>query len=130
SYRRIEVEKASRTILVVDDQEDLREIIKKRLEKEGYRVLVAGSFDEALDVVDRQSSSIDILLTDIILPTKSGHELAQKVLSAHPETKIVYMSGYVEQELHEQLSGECALILTKPFKLEVLLVALEDLSAA
>jgi two-component system cell cycle sensor histidine kinase/response regulator CckA len=108
------------TVLVVDDAEDLRELTGKLLQREGYTVLVAGNADEALRVFEG-NASIDVLLTDVVMPGGSGPELAGRLVERRPALKVIYMSGYTEEAIVKH--GVCnpgLALLPKPFTSEAL----------
>ena len=88
----------SETILVAEDEPELRQLVKETLEQFGYKVLQAADGNEALRILER-SGPIDLLLTDVIMPLMGGRELAERVLSLVPATKVVYMSGYTDDTL-------------------------------
>jgi len=111
-----EVAGGTETILVVEDEPTLREIARIFLEGYGYRVLEAVDVHEALQIAKTLADPIHLLLTDVIMPGMSGRQLASQILTARPEMKIVYMSGYTDDMLahHEILEPEVRL-LQKPF---------------
>jgi PAS domain S-box-containing protein len=104
------------TILIVEDEPDLRELTRIFLEGYGYTVLEASSAEEALQVAEKFSEPINLLLTDVIMPGMSGRQLAEKVLGQRPQTKIVYMTGYTDDMVvqHKVLEPGVKL-LQKPF---------------
>ena len=106
----------SETILVVEDEPDLRELARIFLEGYGYKVLEASGADEAIDSADNFDGPIHLLLTDVIMPGMSGSQLAERVLSRRPQTKIVYMTGYTDDMVvqHKVLEPGVQL-LQKPF---------------
>jgi CheY-like chemotaxis protein len=106
----LEPPKGWQTILVAEDDEDLRCLISEVLRELGYTVLVAGDGETALRVAERGTSPIDLLLTDMVMPHLSGRELAQRLTSAHPEARVLYMTGYAE--IPRVLDG---VVLKKPF---------------
>jgi len=103
------------TILVVDDETGIRELIRKILLRERYRVLEAGSAEEALALA--QGQSIDLLITDVMLPGIHGPELARRMQQTTPKLKTLFISGYTGQE-QVPAGGR---FLAKPFTLGVLL---------
>ena len=104
------------TVLVVEDQDDLRELVKEVLEEAGYRVLVARDGPEALDIGARHPGPIRLLLTDVVMPRMSGRELASRLRAARPETRVLYMSGYSNEAVaYRGVIEEGALLLQKPF---------------
>lgn len=112
-------------VLVVDDEEDLREVLRLCLEGEGYEVQVASTGGEALELLAR--GAYDVLLTDIRMPGVDGFELV-KVLcgSGHPPPAIFFMTGYRDIELPEGLGAGVHGILRKPFTMDELLQALAN----
>jgi two-component system cell cycle sensor histidine kinase/response regulator CckA len=109
------------TILLVEDQDQVRDVAHDILERNGYRVLVAGKPGEALLLCEQYPGRIDLLLTDVVMPLLSGVELAKRVALLLPEVKVLYMSGYTDDSIvrHGVLESEMA-FLQKPFTPESL----------
>jgi CheY-like chemotaxis protein len=106
------------TILLVEDEEEARTVLRQILAGKGYRVLAAASGDEALAVAAECEERIDLLLTDVTMPRMKGPELASRLLGQRPQLRVIYMSGYNEEPL---LGGEDApLCLQKPFSAQTL----------
>jgi CheY-like chemotaxis protein len=84
------------TILVVEDEEPLRSLIRRLLERGGYRVMEAADGDEAIALARKTKPAIDLLLTDVMLPHRNGREVAKAVAASHPRVRILFMSGYGE----------------------------------
>jgi PAS domain S-box-containing protein len=104
------------TILVVEDDVDIRELVAAMLRAAGYNVLKAESTTVALEATRTSTASIDLLLTDIIMPEMSGVELCERVRASRPAIKWLYMTGYPGSELvHRGLLESDAAILEKPF---------------
>jgi two-component system, cell cycle sensor histidine kinase and response regulator CckA len=105
------------TILIVEDEPVLREMTRTILENSGYRILEASSGKEAIDVWNRHTGPIDLLLTDMMMPEGvSGMELAERLLSLQPGLKVVFTSGYTVQEVSpEVLARNRAHFLQKPY---------------
>jgi CheY-like chemotaxis protein len=82
-----------RTILVVDDDPDVREYATSVLEDLGYRVLVASDGESALSLLERDGS-VDLLFTDVVMPGLNGFEVARRAVAASPELKVLFASGY------------------------------------
>jgi DNA-binding response OmpR family regulator len=124
---RLHLEPSGReTILLVEDEESLRGVVAYVLAKEfGYNLLDAGSGEDALRLVESYSGNIDLLLTDVLLPGISGSELAGKMLSLHPNLKIIYVSGYPYLEPHGVL-GSSIVFLQKPFSIKALEAKLRE----
>jgi two-component system, cell cycle sensor histidine kinase and response regulator CckA len=91
--------RGTETILVVDDEEMLCKAAQRVLEGAGYRLLTAADADSALGVAARHQGPIHLLLTDVIMPRKSGKELARELLSSRPATRVLFMSGYINDEI-------------------------------
>jgi len=104
------------TILVAEDEPDLRELAHIFLEGYGYKVLEASSAEQAIQIADDFNGPIDLLLTDVIMPGLSGAQLAEDILSKRPRTKIVYMTGYTDDMVvqHKVLEPG-VMLLQKPF---------------
>jgi len=105
-----------RTVLIVEDNHDVREIIRETLSCHGYRVISAANWTQALAAVEARTSTIDLLLTDLIMPQVSGREVAARLQPLCPDMKVLYMSGYSEDTLgsrHGSLAGMP--LLQKPF---------------
>jgi two-component system cell cycle sensor histidine kinase/response regulator CckA len=111
---------ASETVLVVEDAEALRELAKRLLERQRYRVLLAANAEEALRLFER-NASIDVVLTDVVMPGASGPELTRRLVEQHPALKVIYMSGYTDEAIaqHGVLDSGIA-FLQKPFTSEAL----------
>ena len=96
------------TILLVEDEDEVRELVGRMLEVEGYTVIVAADALEALEISERHAGPIHLLLTDIVMPEMSGLELCDRLARSRPETRVLLMSGYTDEPLP---SG----VLQKPF---------------
>lgn len=109
------------TILLVEDEDSLRQMDKIYLEKQGYIVLEAQDASVALRVSNNFPGTIHLLLTDVIMPGMNGRELAQRIAAVRPETKILYMSGYTENAIgHNGVLDAGIILLQKPFTLPAL----------
>jgi two-component system, cell cycle sensor histidine kinase and response regulator CckA len=107
--------RATETILVAEDEPAVRGLVRQTLEQLGYTVLVAADGYEALRMIEKHASKIHLLLTDVIMPLMNGHELATRLLSIRPSTKVLYMSGYTDEVLvFHGIAQEIAFI-QKPF---------------
>jgi PAS domain S-box-containing protein len=109
----------SETVLIVEDEDAVRESIAEYLAENGYRVLVAGRGSEALGIAAQYSQPIHLMLTDLVMPHMSGKELARQIVSLHPEIKAVFMSGYSNNLLSDsqQMLDRKYDLLQKPFRL-------------
>ncbi|MGC2466465.1 MAG: PAS domain S-box protein [Candidatus Acidiferrum sp.] len=108
--------KGSETILLVEDEEAVRELASRILSAKGYSVVVAKSTQEAEQLATKHAGEIHLLLTDIIMPGTSGRELARRITERHPRTRVLYMSGYTDNVLAQGGVLEAGLsFLQKPF---------------
>ena len=105
------------TVLVAEDEEGARTLIRTILEREGYLVVGVADGQEALEVVTDMFRKIDLLLTDIVMPGMSGLELAEQVRDLRPGLPILFMSGYVDAHPQNLESSPGSLnLLAKPFR--------------
>ena len=115
-----EARTGAQTVLVVEDADGLRELTRRLLERLGYTVLVAANSDEALGVF-AGNTSIDVLLTDVVMPGGSGPELTRRLVEGRPALKVIYMSGYTEDAIvHHGVLNPGIAFLHKPFTSETL----------
>jgi two-component system, cell cycle sensor histidine kinase and response regulator CckA len=118
----------TRTILVVEDDDAVRVPAAEFLMIEGFKVLQARTGAEALHVVQQNRSSLDVLITDIVMPKMTGHEVADKLTGLNPSLKVLYMSGDTNESRLSRIAGsEGDSILRKPFRLETLKDRIHDL---
>jgi signal transduction histidine kinase/CheY-like chemotaxis protein len=115
--------RGTETILLVEDEASLRAIAREILEEHGYHVIEAGSASEAMKVASWQSGPIHLLLTDVVMPGMNGRVLAEALVDARPELKVLYMSGYTDDVIaHSGVLESGTLLLEKPFTALALLV--------
>jgi CheY-like chemotaxis protein len=108
--------RGTETVLVVEDQSEVRDYAAAALESYGYRVLKAGSAAEALSVCERGADRIDLVLTDVVMPGVNGLELAGRLAELRPGMRILYMSGYTDNAIIERgFLHAGAEFVTKPF---------------
>jgi CheY-like chemotaxis protein len=117
------------TILVVDDDERVRNIVHRSLGAKGYSILEAAHGAEALSIARAHGGAIDLVITDIVMPGIDGRELARRLGDLRSELRgIVYISGYAPQVVDGFGSlGERSLFLDKPFSTDELLEAVRSL---
>ena len=109
-----------KTILVVDDEPEVRKLVGAMVAHYGYRVLTADSGDHALTIF-RKSGPIDLLLTDVVAPGMSGPMLADRLTALAPGLKVLFMSGYGTSHVVQSYVVEKGYaLLTKPFDLRTL----------
>jgi CheY-like chemotaxis protein len=107
------------TVLLVEDQKQLRRAVSTLLDRTGYRVLTTGGPEEALEVAEQHA--VDLLLTDVSMPAMSGPELADRLRAINPGLRVLYMSGYASEALR-QVDADAELhFIAKPFTPDELL---------
>lgn len=109
-----EMKKGSETVLIVEDERSIRDLVFQILEPLGYNLIGAGSGEEALSMLQAFSGRIDLLLTDIIMPGINGRQLAERVENLFPDIKIIFMSGYSDDLLQNRGIGHGVELLAKP----------------
>ena len=111
--------RGSETVLFVEDEESVRELVVEYLRGAGYRVLEACDGAQALQMAAAHNGTIDILVTDVVMPRISGRELASQIAAARPNVKVLFISGYTDDSIfrHGVLQGGVA-YLQKPFNLK------------
>ena len=108
--------RGSETVLVVEDQEEVRKLTKRVLEGRGYTVLAARNGVEALEIVGRHPTQIHLLITDVVMPGMNGREVAQFACAKRSDLKVLYVSGYTgEAVLQHRLLQPGVAFLQKPF---------------
>jgi len=108
-------------ILLVEDEESLRTVMKSYLLNKGYLVLDAADPGEAIEVAEKASKPPDLLITDVVLPQTSGVKLAQRLAALYPKMKVLYVSGYTADAIvHHGARSADFVFLSKPFSLNTL----------
>jgi len=121
------------TILVAEDQPDLRWMICQFLQELGYSVLEAKDGGDAIALAEQYKGTIDVLLTDIVMPHVRGSEVARRLSASRPDMRIIFMSGYTEGEFGAgpgEDRGAKTTILQKPFELSALAVKIREVLEA
>ena len=120
-------DRGSETVLLVEDQENVRAAASAILKRLGYKVLQADHADAALSLSERHDGPIHILLTDVLMPGMNGCALADCLQSARPGISIVYMSGYTDNKItSEAMKRPGAVFLQKPFTTATLSAKLRE----
>jgi CheY-like chemotaxis protein len=110
------VRMGTETILLVEDEPDLRELTRMVLAEKGYTVVEARNAEDAERLAESQGTNIHLLLTDVIMPGLSGRELAKRILARHPSMRVLYMSGYTYNVIAQGGTLERGVaFLPKPF---------------
>jgi PAS domain S-box-containing protein len=108
--------RGSATILIVDDDEELRRFMSRILERNGYRIFEADSAERALRVVDEFEGSFDLLVSDVVMGEMSGRDLATTLQSKRPELAVLLVSGTANRSVLKDLASDASDFLAKPFK--------------
>jgi two-component system cell cycle sensor histidine kinase/response regulator CckA len=118
------------TILLVEDEERVREVMELTLSLSGYHVLSASGVEEALEVIENYADTIHLMVTDFALPHMNGADLAARLKRIRPQAKVLYVSGFQRQDVQDyhDRNGKTALeFLQKPFMPEELETKVRDI---
>ena len=108
-------------ILLVEDEESLRSVVKIYLQNKGYQVLDAANPDDAIEIAAKGSQPPDLVITDVVLPQTSGVKLVQRLMTIYPKIRALYVSGYTADAIaHHGVRGADFAFLSKPFSLNTL----------
>ena len=120
---------AGRRLLVVDDEENLRQILCKRLRRAGFEVLEAAEGQSALELFKESPEAIDCVLLDLSMPKLGGDEVLMAIREVQPDTPVIMMSGYTEQEMIDRFESQISGALQKPFTKDLLMAAIDNATA-
>jgi len=120
------------TILLVEDEEGLRQLNARGLASRGYTVLEAGNGIEAIEVLENAEGEVDLVVSDVVMPEMDGPTLLRELRRRNPTLKIIFVSGYAEDafQKHMPTDGEQPAFLAKPFTLKQLVNAVKETLAA
>jgi CheY-like chemotaxis protein len=119
------------TVLLVEDEDRVRQIATEVLERVGYRVLPEGNAAAALARASAHEGRIELLLTDVVLPDMNGRELADRLRAARPDSRVLYTSGYTDEiKILTGQTGPGTLFLPKPYDPPTLLRSVREVLAA
>jgi two-component system, cell cycle sensor histidine kinase and response regulator CckA len=107
------------TILLVEDEESVRQLVRETLASKGYRVIEAENGEAGLAAAGEEDK-IDLVITDVVMPGMGGRELVQELAKTRPGTKVLYLSGYTEDAVNEGTLESGTAFLQKPFTLQTL----------
>ena len=117
---------AKQTVLVVDDEPDLRSLVSNVLSEYGYKVIAASSSAKALELIEKMPVLPDLLLTDVVMPGMSGPMLADQLRNRSPQARVLFMSGYDERQVVQRYVVEKGMtLIAKPFQLHELCAAVK-----
>jgi len=113
------------TILLVEDEAMVRAVAERALTRQGYQVLTANNGEEALELLE-EGAEIDLLISDVVMPTMDGPTLVRAARAKYPDLKILFMSGYAEEQLRKSIDIDRVSFLPKPFSVQQLGQAARD----
>lgn len=116
------------TILVAEDEEIVKHFLQRSLEREGYRVLTASNGEEALARFMENMEDIDLVLTDVIMPVKSGIEVHDEINAIRPDTRFLFISGYTSDFIMNKGETDSKVaFITKPFEKQVVINKIREM---
>lgn len=122
------VAESKKTILVVDDEPEIRKLVGAMVSQTGYTVLTADSGEHALTLYKNQQAPLELLITDVVAPGMSGPMLADKLTALQPDLKVLYISGYDNTHVVQKYVVEKGhALLSKPFTVEELQAKVNEL---
>jgi two-component system cell cycle sensor histidine kinase/response regulator CckA len=120
----VENKASGETILIVDDNKEARDIMVAMVKRLGYKTIEAESPRGAIDLFAKQNLTIDLILTDIVMPDGGGPAMVNKILKSNPDIKVIFMSGYAEEEIvHDEVfkvQNSCKEFIKKPFSIDAI----------
>ena len=127
----IQIPRATGTVLLVEDSDQVREMVTGMLETIGYSVLAVGDPYHALSLAKKRDLGIDLLITDVVMPGMNGAELSEKVLAVRPETKVIFMSGYTGDRIaHRGVLKKGCHFIQKPFSMVDMAMKIREVGLA
>jgi len=119
------------TIMLVEDDDPVRIFGARALRNKGYKVIEARSGEAALDLIRNTAETINLLITDVVMPHMDGPGLVREVREINPEMKVIFISGYTEDAFRQRLDSDVRIeFLPKPFSLKELAAKVRDVLAA
>jgi two-component system cell cycle sensor histidine kinase/response regulator CckA len=116
-----------KTILVVDDEPEIRKLVSAMLTPHGYQIILADTGEQALKTFRKQAKDIDLLLTDVVAPGMAGPTLADQLTELKPDLRVLFMSGYDNRQVVQKyVVDKGLLLLTKPFTVKQLREKVEE----
>ena len=108
------------SILIVEDEPAVRDMLRRTLSNKGYEVLAAGGSSEALSLCAEHRGPLHLLLTDMRMLEGNGYDLARQLSLMKPQMKVMFMSGYMDSKVHQKILSEGKSVILKPFQSEIL----------
>jgi CheY-like chemotaxis protein len=121
-------QESRQVVLVVDDEQGLRDLVCRTLRAQGYRTLEAGHGAEALEVIETSPDPVDLVVTDVVMPGMDGRELGRRLAQRWPDLPILYISAYEVNDIFRRGSPrDSAPFLQKPFPMDGLITTIRSL---
>jgi len=124
---REEYPRGTETVLLLEDEESLREVTCEELTAGGYSVLQAGRGDQVIEMAQQYEGPIHLIISDVVLPDMNGPSAVARVQALHPEVKALFVSGYAEVPIAQKLIQESAILLQKPVSRSDLLRKVDEI---
>ena len=119
---------SGKRILLVEDEELVRDIIARTLTDSGYKVFAASDAESAINIFLEQNGAFDLIFSDVVMPGKNGLEMAQELLSHKKELKILFSSGYIDDRSRRKLIEEKGFnFLAKPYSIDDMLKTVKNI---
>lgn len=129
--REVQAEKkylrGTETIMLLEDEDSLRQVIREFLTGSGYKVLEAGRGDMAVGLAEQYKESIHLIISDVVLPDMTGPSVVAKLQALHPEMRALYVSGYLELPMAQELTATGAILVQKPMTRTDLLAKVDQI---
>jgi PAS domain S-box-containing protein len=120
--------RGSETILLVEDEQMVRELVRRSLEGCGYSVIEAADGPAALEMCRQIATRVDLLITDVVMPRMNGRQLATEITAARPDIRVLFMSGYTDNAIvHHGVLDETTNFLQKPFAMRTLVTKVREI---
>jgi len=117
-----------RTVLIVDDEAEVRKLVSAMISQLGYEVITADSGDHAMTLYQNHGGHVDLLITDVVAPGMAGPMLAERLIAVQPDLKVLYMSGYHHTTVVQKYVVEKGhALVTKPFTAQEMRARVKEL---
>jgi two-component system cell cycle sensor histidine kinase/response regulator CckA len=113
-------------VLLVEDEEVVRNFAARALKRQGYKVLEASTGVEALEVMEKHKGKIDIVVSDVVMPEMDGPALFKELRQRNPSLKVIFVSGYPNEAFRESMGSDDFAFLPKPFSLPQLAAKVKE----
>jgi signal transduction histidine kinase/CheY-like chemotaxis protein len=126
-FKKIVIDKSSRRVLLVEDEELVRRSTRLILMEYGYKVVAVGGVREAVDIFKKDEDGFDLILSDVIMPEKSGLDLFDELADIAPTTPVLFMSGYLDEKVNiEEIKSRGCVCIQKPYEVDNLFLTIDE----